>query len=104
MRANADRVAQILAEHLLEDVDGGAGRLVAFSDSRQGAATLSAEIDTSHYRDTVRQLVVRSLTRRATAAARLQAFLDEVERPRDERDNALVQEVRRESPAAQAVI
>ena len=47
---------------------------------------------------------MRSLTRRATAAARLQAFLDEVDRPRDERDNALVQEVRRESPAAQAVI
>jgi Lhr-like helicase len=104
MRASSDRVAQILAEHLLEDIDGGDGRLVAFSDSRQGAATLSAEIDTSHYRDTVRQLVVRSLTRRAAAAARLQAFLDEIAQPRDARDNALIQEVRRESAAAQAVI
>jgi Lhr-like helicase len=104
MRASSDRVAQILAEHLLEDIDGGEGRLVAFSDSRQGAATLSAEIDTSHYRDTVRQLVVRSLTRRATAIARLRAFLGEVARPSDERDNALIQEVRRESAAAQAVI
>ncbi|HXN39369.1 MAG TPA: DEAD/DEAH box helicase [Solirubrobacteraceae bacterium] len=104
MRASADRVAQILAEHLLGDIDGGEGRLVAFSDSRQGAATLSAELDASHYRDTVRQLVVRSLTRRAAAAARLQAFLDEVARPREERDDALIQELRLESTAAQAVI
>ncbi len=104
MRASSDRVTQILAEHLLEDIDGGEGRLVAFSDSRQGAATLSAEIDTSHYRDTVRQLVVRALTRRGAAAARLRAFLDEVAKPRETRDDALVQEIRRESAAAQAVV
>lgn len=104
MRANSERVAQILAEHLLEDINGGEGRLVAFSDSRQGAATLSAEVDTSHYRDTVRQLVVRSLTRRAAAAARLRAFLEEIDRPREQRDNHLIQQVRKESAAAQAVI
>lgn len=97
MRANSDRVAQILAEHLLEHIDSGEGRLVAFSDSRQGAATLSAEIDTSHYRDTVRQLVVRALTRRAVAAARLRAFVDEIALPAGERDNQLIQDVRQES-------
>ena len=104
MRANADRVAQILIEHLLENLDEGAGRLVAFSDSRQGAATLSAEIDTSHYRDTVRQLIVRALRRRTDAAARLQAFLHEIDRPRDQRDIAIIQEARAESAAARAVI
>ena len=104
MRANSERIGQILTKHLLEEINGGEGSLVAFSDSRQGAATLSAEIDTSHYRDTVRQLVVRSLTRRAGAAARLRAFLDEVEAPREQRDDQLIQQVRQESTAAQAVI
>ena len=106
MRANAERVSQILAERLLEELEDGAdtGRLVAFSDSRQGAAALSAEIDTSHYRDTVRQLVVRSLSQRATAKARLRAFLAEIELPREERDNALIQEVRASSASAHAVI
>jgi superfamily II DNA/RNA helicase len=106
MRANSDRVSQILAEHLLEELDDGAdaGHLVAFSDSRQGAATLSAEIDTSHYRDTVRQLVVRSLRGRAQATESLRTFLAEVEKPREDRDNELIQQVRASSPAAQAVI
>jgi Lhr-like helicase len=104
MRASAERVTQILAEHLLEHLDGGGGRLVAFSDSRQGAATLSAEIDTSHYRDTVRQLVVRALRGRAEAKARLGVFLEEIERPSSLRNDALIQEVRTASPAAQAVI
>jgi ATP-dependent helicase YprA (DUF1998 family) len=106
MRANSERVAQILAERLLEELgDGGdGGRLVAFSDSRQGAATLSAEVDTSHYRDTVRQLVVRSLSHRAEASARMRTFLEEIERPREERDNELIQRVRATSAAARAVI
>ena len=106
MRANAERVSQILAERLLEELDDGgdSGQLVAFSDSRQGAATLSAEVDTSHYRDTVRQLVVRSLTGRSEAAARLRAFMEEIDRPREERDSALIQQVRSTSAAAQAVI
>ncbi len=106
MRANAERVSQILAERLLEELDDGSdtGKLVAFSDSRQGAATLSAEVDTSHYRDTVRQLVVRSLSHRAEDAARLRTFLEEIERPREERDNELIQRARASSPAARAVI
>ncbi len=61
MRAAADRVSQVLAEELLHNVypgDTPTQRLVCFSDSRQDAAKLAGGLDASHYKDTVRQLVV----------------------------------------------
>src|SRR5262249_49250159 len=57
-RVAPNRLAQVLAETLLRDVypDATEQRLVLFSDSRQDAARLNAELDTQHYRDAVRQL------------------------------------------------
>jgi ATP-dependent helicase YprA (DUF1998 family) len=105
LRASAERLAQILTEHLLRDIGhGDHGQLVAFSDSRQGAATLSAEIDVSHYRDTVRQIVVRSLGQGERRAEDLRRFLAEIDKPAVERDASLITLVRRASRAAEATI
>jgi len=105
LRASAERLAQILTEHLLRDIgQGDHGQLVAFSDSRQGAATLSAEIDISHYRDTVRQIVVRSLGEGERRAADLRRFMCEIDKPAAERDMALIARLRITSGAAEATI
>ena len=79
-RAYHARVAQVLAEHALGAVHPGTSerRMVAFSDSRQDAARLSAELDIAHHRDTIRQLVVESLRNvksRAGAIANAELFL-----------------------------
>ena len=70
MRVTADRVSQVLTEELLHRLyaDPAAQRLIAFSDSRQDAAKLAGGLDASHYKDTVRQLVVEE-TQRAGAGA-----------------------------------
>ena len=62
MRTSADRTAQVLAEELLYRLyrDPAQQKLIAFSDSRQDAARLAGGLDASHFRDTVRQLVLRA--------------------------------------------
>ena len=62
MRTSADRTAQVLAEELLYRLyrDPAQQKLIAFSDSRQDAARLAGGLDASHFRDTVRQLVLHA--------------------------------------------
>ncbi|PHI18550.1 hypothetical protein CEQ90_17525 [Lewinellaceae bacterium SD302] len=58
------RIAQVLADvtlQMLRKQTGKAQKLIAFSDSRQGAAKLSAGIELNHYRDLVRQMLFREL-------------------------------------------
>ena len=78
MRAAADRVSQVLSEELLHRLYGERDldrrKLITFSDSRQDAAKLAGGLDTAHYRDTVRQLVVEEVSRAGAGAQRLRDF------------------------------
>jgi Lhr-like helicase len=78
MRAAADRVSQVLAEELLHNVypEPGAQSLVCFSDSRQDAAKLAGGLDASHYKDTVRQLVVSEVQRASGHSQRIAQVRD----------------------------
>ena len=65
------RLSQVLADTLLQQLraqhpEHKAQKLIAFSDSRQGAARLSAGVELSHYRDTLRQLVLKNIGRSAS--------------------------------------
>jgi Lhr-like helicase len=63
MRTGLEKVTQVLADSLLREIaDSDSERkLVAFTDSRQDAAKLSAGLEKRHYEDTVRQLIARSV-------------------------------------------
>ncbi len=104
--ATHDRVAQILAEHLLRALypDGADQRLVAFSDSRQDAARLSASLDVSHHRDGVRQLVVRFLSQAQGRAEEIRLFKRYLDDPDGNAElRELFEDVLRRSEAAQAL-
>ena len=72
MRTGFEKVTQVLADALLREIARGGGqrKLVAFTDSRQDAAKLSAGIEQRHYEDTVRQLVARTALQGDPAARR----------------------------------
>ena len=62
MNASVQRVAQMMYDALLREIDDPDFRkIVLFSDSRQDAAKLSTGIKLSHYRDTLRQETFRLL-------------------------------------------
>jgi Lhr-like helicase len=105
-RATHDRVAQVLAEHLLRTLyaEDEPQRLVAFSDSRQDAARLNASLDVSHHLDSVRALVVRFLEQAHTRADDLRLFrryLDDPQGEGDLRETAM--SIAERSEAAQAL-
>ena len=59
------RIGQVLADVTLQQLKQQTGKLqklIAFSDSRQGAAKLSAGIELNHYRDLMRQLLLKELS------------------------------------------
>lgn len=60
MRTGFEKVGQVLGDALLRQLSGER-KLVAFSDSRQDAARLSAGLEKRHYQDTLRQLLIESL-------------------------------------------
>jgi Lhr-like helicase len=104
-RATHDRVAQILAEHLLRAIyPVGEQRLVAFSDSRQDAARLNASLDVSHHLDAVRQLVVQFLAQARGRADALRSFQSQLEKPPEEADREFIREMRDRSEAARALL
>lgn len=74
-RTGFQRIAQVLSDALLGDLAepplSGERKLVVFSDSRQDAAKLSAGMRFSHYRDSLRQALVASISQQGTGA---QAF------------------------------
>jgi ATP-dependent helicase YprA (DUF1998 family) len=61
MRTGFEKVTQVLADGLLREIaDEDSRKLVAFTDSRQDAAKLSAGLERRHYEDTARQLVIEA--------------------------------------------
>lgn len=77
LRVSGARVSQVLVEQVLEKLHphGERQRLVAFSDSRQEAARLSAEVDVAHFRDAVRRLLVGFLEALHGRGKDLEAYL-----------------------------
>jgi Lhr-like helicase len=107
LRVSAERVSQVIGEAMIHRLyaDPSEHRLIAFSDSRQDAARLAGGLDAAHYRDTVRQLVVRQLQQGASRVARLvmlDAYL--ADPGASERFAADVRELRAESQLARDVI
>ncbi|MGI8872845.1 MAG: DEAD/DEAH box helicase [Egibacteraceae bacterium] len=107
LRVAAERVSQVLGEAMIHRVyaDASEHRLIAFSDSRQDAAKLAGGLDAAHYRDTVRQLVVRQLQRGAehvTAFQRLESYVADPAGNTDLADD--VRHLRTESELARDLI
>ena len=76
-RTGFQKVNQVLADGLLRQMpDPKTRKLVVFTDSRQDAAKLSAGIELDHYRDLVRQSMVRSFSR---LGGDVRAFLKSVD-------------------------
>lgn len=69
-----ERANQVLADELMRQM-GDRRKLVLFSDSRMDAAKLSAGLETSHYRDLVRQLLFESITEEAAKAGTVEIAL-----------------------------
>jgi DEAD/DEAH box helicase domain-containing protein len=78
-RTGFQKVNQVLADGLLRQMpDPKSRKLVIFTDSRQDAAKLSAGIELDHYRDLVRQSMVRGFSRLGDD---VRAFLKSVDDP-----------------------
>jgi DEAD/DEAH box helicase domain-containing protein len=76
-RTGFQKVNQVLADGLMRQMpDSKSRKLVVFTDSRQDAAKLSAGIELDHYRDLVRQSMVRSFSR---LGGDVRAFLKSVD-------------------------
>ena len=63
MRTGFEKVTQVLGDALLRGIADTPEqrKLVAFTDSRQDAAKLSAGLERRHYEDTVRQLLAETI-------------------------------------------
>ena len=75
------KVNQLMADTLhamLQAPDTPSEKLVLFSDSRQGAARLSAGIELDHYRDLLRQLVFQEACRQREKSSHLQTMLEQL--------------------------
>lgn len=83
------RIAQVLADvtlQILKQQTGKPEKLIAFSDSRQGAAKLSAGIELNHYRDLVRQVLLSELEPNVKLESIIQTL---IETPKGDWEDAL---------------
>jgi len=88
-RTGFQKVNQLLADALLRQLPEGNRKLVAFTDSRQDAAKLAAGIELDHYRDLVRQTLVRGFDHLGgDLAAFLKSLDDDAELTREEDEAA----------------
>ena len=104
-RVTPNRVSQILTERLLDSIYPSEKdrKIVVFSDSRQDAAKLSAEIDMAHYRDSVRQIVVGSLAAREDFSQELRKLVPYLEAPTEHTELfSLARKLKERSKAAAA--
>ena len=69
-----EKANQVLADELMRQM-GDRRKLVLFSDSRMDAAKLSAGLETSHYRDLVRQLLYESIAAEAATPEKVELAL-----------------------------
>lgn len=76
MRTGFEKVTQVLGDALLRGIaqKPEERKLVAFTDSRQDAAKLSAGMERRHYEDTVRQLLAAAMTAGTPGAEDLRLF------------------------------
>ena len=67
-RTGFGKTSQLLATELVAALksQGGDGKLVAFSDSREDAANLALEVEVQHQRDLRREILISAATRIAT--------------------------------------
>ena len=105
-RVSPSTATQVLTRHLLDAVyeTPNDQRLVVFSDSRQDAARITADIDLGHYRDTVRQIVTECLERAGELASNLQVVERYFAAPSENHDKAeQVRAILERSEAARAL-
>ena len=78
-RTGFQRMNQVLADGLMRQMpDPRTRKLVVFTDSRQDAAKLAAGVELDHYRDLVRQAMVKNFGR---LGGDLRAFLKSIDDP-----------------------
>lgn len=70
----ADSLISRVGEHNKIESQSSSDQLIAFSDSRNDAAVLSAELEAGHYQDLIRQAIVEVLLDRREDMSRLEAF------------------------------
>lgn len=91
MGTGYNKFSQIAIEQLVGSLRGIASdsrqsKLVVFSDSRRDAALVAADLELSHYLDTVRALTEERLQRAATVDPRLLSFIAVLESARTSGD------------------
>lgn len=77
----SQQISQVLADALIremreQETANKTPKLVLFSDSRQGAAKLAAGIELNHFRDMLRQIVLRVIEQGEAEKRVLQEFVD----------------------------
>jgi len=83
MGTGYNKFSQVIIEQLVSTlrVDGGekGSKLVLFSDSRRDAATISADLELSHYLDTVRALTEKHVREAVTTSEPLRDYIRQLE-------------------------
>ena len=96
------RMSHLLTKHLFRSLPAGASRrLVAFSDSREGAAALAAGVEVEHWEHLLRASVLKLLMDASdpTRSAASRRLIGAVEAGRLEEAAFVLQEARRDLPA-----
>jgi DEAD/DEAH box helicase/Helicase conserved C-terminal domain len=68
MRTGFEKINQVLATQLADDLPDQDRKLIVFTDSRQDAAKLSAGLELRHYQDLLRVLLYTALRKRGNPA------------------------------------
>ncbi len=105
-RVGTQRVNQVLADGLFRGLreqqsptdqkKGKTPKLIIFSDSRQGAAKLSAGIELNHYRDTLRQNVLNFIGQQDKRAAGIREMAETPSSTWTPEQKALIRELGRD--------
>jgi Lhr-like helicase len=97
MGTGYNKFSQIAIEQLVGSLrdssrDPRHSKIVIFSDSRRDAATVAADLELSHYFDTIRALTERRLEQVATPDPRLLLLIDTLKRAKDTGNWAAINE------------
>jgi len=88
-----DRASQVITSALTRALDT---KLVIFSDSRQGAARVAANLELSHYQDSVRYLIAQDLDSIQPSFEKIMDLLRK--RDRNQEDLEVLKKFQREAP------
>lgn len=100
MRTGFEKINQVLADELAEQLDAEERKLIIFTDSRQDAAKLSAGMALRHYQDLVRLLALEELRTSAASEEDLAAVRAQVEGERSPAIDAAIARLRKKDEAA----